>query len=373
MTRFAFDLPTRSVAFLWPLIFIAGFHLSLNSVHAQQSCSNPNGKPGECISIYDCSSLVNSLKNLSRSAQQTKFIQESQCGFSSPPFVCCTSEIDYADNGDELLPVGTQCGPQSIGNKIYNGNDTNIDEYPWMALLEYRTKKGGLILNCGGSLINKRYVITAAHCVKGEIETEVGPLTRIRLGEYNINEEIDCIADDCNKKVVEVGYEKVIPHPEYDPRNSNNHHDIALIRLAQEIEYSDFIRPVCLPLENTRGAPINPGDLLIVAGWGRTLEARQSNVKKQLAIPVTDHNACVKKYATKKVHLITSQLCAGGEFAKDSCDGDSGGPLMRQSHMKRWFLEGIVSFGNRCGLEGWPAVYTRVTDYIPWIKQTVKP
>ncbi|XP_061393226.1 serine protease 7 [Musca vetustissima] len=301
-------------------------------------------------------------------------MQESQCSFSSPPFVCCTSDIDYAEDSNELLPVGTQCGPQSIGNKIYNGNDTNIDDFPWMVLLEYRTKKNGnLILNCGGSLINKRYVITAAHCIKGEIETVVGPLTRIRLGEYDINQEIDCIADDCNQKVVEVGYEQLIPHPQYDVRNTNNHHDIALIRLDRNIEYSDFIRPVCLPLSETREAPINPGDLLVVAGWGRTLEARQSNVKKQLAIPVTDHNACTRKYATKKVNLISSQLCAGGEFAKDSCDGDSGGPLMRQSHMKRWYLEGVVSFGNRCGLEGWPGVYTRVVDYIPWIKQTVKP
>lgn len=101
--------------------------------------------------------------------------------------------------------------------------------------------------------------------------------------------------------------------------------------------------------------------------------ARQSNVKKQLAIPVADSEACVRKYATKKVNLISSQLCVGGEFAKDSCDGDSGGPLMRQSYKKRWYLEGVVSFGNRCGLEGWPGVYTRVADYISWIQQNVKP
>lgn len=95
--------------------------------------------------------------------------------------------------------------------------------------------------------------------------------TRIRLGEYNINDEIDCIGEDCNKKVVELGYDELIPHPQYDPRNTNNYHDIALIRLAQDVQYNDFIRPVCLPLPTTR-QPINPGELLTVAGWGRTLE-----------------------------------------------------------------------------------------------------
>ncbi|XP_075145131.1 serine protease 7 [Haematobia irritans] len=359
------------LASMGPLIVILCLVLNdCHRVYAQQSCNNPNGKPGNCISIYDCEVLVNTLKNTNRTPQQTRFIQQSQCAYTNVPHVCCTSDSDYESSSD-LLPVPNQCGHQPIGEKIYNGNDTALDEYPWMALLEYRTKKGEMVLNCGGSLINRRYVITAAHCVKGEIEQVIGPLTRIRLGEYNINEEIDCISGDCNNKVVEVGFEQVIAHPEYDVRNNNKYHDIALIRLDQEVQYSDFIRPICLPLPETR-MDITPGELLIVAGWGRTLEARQSNVKKQLAIPVAASDVCAQKYATKKVSLINSQLCAGGEFSKDSCDGDSGGPLMRQGYKKRWYLEGVVSFGNRCGLEGWPGVYTRVSDYIPWIQQTVR-
>lgn len=90
------------------------------------------------------------------------------------------------------------------------------------------------------------------------------------MGEYDINSEIDCIDADCNNKVVEVGYEEIIPHPQYDDKNNNRHHDIALIRLAADIELSDFIRPVCLPLPATK-QDINTGSLLIVAGWGRTL------------------------------------------------------------------------------------------------------
>lgn len=101
--------------------------------------------------------------------------------------------------------------------------------------------------------------------------------------------------------------------------------------------------------------------------------ARQSNVKKQLDLPVNEQRECVQKFKARNINIASSQICAGGEFAKDSCDGDSGGPLMRPAYMKRWYLEGIVSFGNRCGLEGWPGVYTRVADYVDWIQRSIRP
>lgn len=90
------------------------------------------------------------------------------------------------------------------------------------------------------------------------------------MGEYDLNSEIDCMGSDCNNKVLELDFEEVIPHPQYDPTNINRQHDIALIRLAQDVDYTDFIRPVCLPLPKVR-QDISAGDILTVAGWGRTL------------------------------------------------------------------------------------------------------
>lgn len=69
-------------------------------------------------------------------------------------------------------------------------------------------------------------------------------------------------------------------------------------------------------------------------------------------------------------------MCAGGERGRDSCVGDSGGPLMHtfKNDSGQWYIEGVVSFGNqRCGSEGWPGVYTRVSDYLGWINENVKP
>ncbi|XP_060648956.1 serine protease 7 [Drosophila nasuta] len=373
------------------------------AVHAQQNCVNPNRNSGYCLSIYDCPSLIDLVQQILLTSNERMFLRDSQCenGFGRKPYVCCTRDKNYASvatttptpatttttartviqpsptsangdrgQGESLLPRPPACGPNSFLDRIYNGNDTALDEFPWMALLEYTNKRGQRELNCGGSLINNRYILTAAHCVTGQISVEVGQLTTVRLGEYDISKEIDCVRNVCNRPVLEIGVEEVIVHPQYNADDNNRHHDIALIRLNQQVELNEYIIPVCLPLVSTRAA-INTNDKLTVSGWGRTLLARQSNIKQRIELPVADQDYCKTKFATKRISVISSQLCVGGEYIRDSCDGDSGGPLMR--YTGAWYLEGVVSFGNRCGLEGWPGVYTRVTDYIDWIIGTIRP
>lgn len=135
---------------------------------------------------------------------------------------------------------------------------------------------------------------------------------------------------------------------------------------------SDFIKPVCLPGEND-SAQI--GDRLVVAGWGRTEYANASPVKLKLRVPVVGGPRCSARFRTAGVVLSDGQMCAGGEAGKDSCNGDSGGPLMNtfRNDSGQWYVEGIVSFGAKCGSAGWPGIYTRVTDYLRWITDNVKP
>ncbi|XP_034487203.1 serine protease 7 [Drosophila innubila] len=369
------------------------------AAHAQQNCRNPNQNTGYCLSIYDCPILIDLLQKSALTSDERNFLRESQCdnGFGRKPFVCCTQDKNYVglptatptatttttttrrpqptpfiggdDQGESLLPREPACGPSSFLDRIYNGNDTALDDFVWMALLEYRERTGKLVLNCGGSLINNRYVLTAAHCVIGKVTTDVGQLAKVRLGEYDISKDIDCVNGVCNKPVIEIDIEESIVHPQYDANSNDRHHDIALLRLSKPVELSAFLQPVCLPLASVRSV-INPNEELVVSGWGRTLTSRQSNIKQRLEIPVADQDYCKKKFSTKNINLISSQLCVGGEFVRDSCDGDSGGPLMRNKNA--WYLEGVVSFGNACGLEGWPGVYTRVSDYIDWIVSTVR-
>lgn len=82
--------------------------------------------------------------------------------------------IDPAVNVDHLLPSPDTCGEDAGEDRIIGGNVTNIDQYPWLALVEYRNSRSSISLGCGASLISKRYVITAGHCVFGAVLTQLG-------------------------------------------------------------------------------------------------------------------------------------------------------------------------------------------------------
>jgi len=99
---------------------------------------------------------------------------------------------------------------------------------------------------------------------------------------------------------------------------------------------------------------------------------KPSSVKLQVWLPVVSGEDCGRVYGEKRVSIGEGQLCAGGIEGKDSCVGDSGGPLMSTGISRdgrtRYFVAGVVSFGPEgCGTKDWPGVYTRVSHYTDWI------
>lgn len=192
------------------------------------------------------------------------------------------------------------------------------------------------------------------------------------MGEYDITKQTDCDDYSSAPAAMRVGIEETILHEQYRDNAPNKENDIALIRLDQDIRFSDSIRPICLPsaVAQERSAPAS-GTQYTVAGWGRTLRSPKSAVKQKLQVPLVDLAQCQRKYRERKVNVVDNQLCAGGVYAEDSCEGDSGGPLMRFRN-DAWVLEGIVSFGYKCGLSGWPAVHTRVANYDDWIRSKLR-
>lgn len=98
---------------------------------------------------------------------------------------------------------------------------------------------------------------------------------------------------------------------------------------------------------------------------------RQSATKQHVELPVVDHNECTIKYKMLGISINKNQLCAGGVFGYDTCDGDSGNPLMKIA-TNGWVVEGVVSFGRGCGLEDTPAVYTKVSNYDNWIQRNLR-
>lgn len=99
-----------------------------------------------------------------------------------------------------------------------------------------------------------------------------------------------------------------------------------------------------------------------------------SPIKLKVVLPYVDPEQCKRVFRVQQLEIGPSQLCAGGEKAKDTCGGDSGSPLMFYDTKEgAWVLTGIVSLGVRdCGTEGIPGVYTNVREYLGWIKQNAQ-
>lgn len=104
-----------------------------------------------------------------------------------------------------------------------------------------------------------------------------------------------------------------------------------------------------------------------------------SAVKLKVKVPVVSNENCQTIYSRKNRTISPNQMCAGGQKGKDSCSGDSGGPLMSANQINRdntlrFYATGVVSYGpDPCGEEGWPGVYTRVSAYVGWILDNMRP
>lgn len=352
-------------------------------VDGQQTCTAPDGKAGNCILLRSCDTLFTLIKKKPLLPEDRSFLSRSQCGWSreaNHPLVCCTDPLNTPIRvGATLLPAVGVCGIQT-SDRIVGGVNTKIDEFPWLALLKYAKPNNVFGFHCGGALINYRYVVTASHCVNGKDIPTTWNLAEVRLGEWDTSTDQDCegvgVDVDCSPDPIDVVIERKIPHPDYNPQALEQYNDIALLRLDRRVEYTDFIKPICLPRTPELMVRETVGQKFQVAGWGRTATARYSTVKQKVGVDGIGLQQCNTVYQQERVTLIERQLCAGGLAGKDSCQGDSGGPLMgvsQNANVQFWYLVGLVSFGpTPCGQEGWPGVYTNVAKYVDWIEATLE-
>ncbi|XP_065371856.1 serine protease easter-like isoform X2 [Calliphora vicina] len=369
------------------------------AITAYGVCVNPRKESGICIQIKDCDYFLNILNNTSSTGlnpADTKFLRESQCGHDNSQdsvakqvLVCCpnsyrntfttrNSVTDKTEPGN-VLPEPGVCG-NILSNRILGGNVTKIDEFPWMALLQYKTGPELYGFYCGGSLINSRYVLTAAHCLKYPDTLE---LHSVRLGEWNLTSNPDCEIDtrgrkDCVDPHRDVLIDYAIAHPLYVRTSKDQYHDIALIRMTESVKSTYFIIPICLPLTPNLRNKRFTSTSMDVAGWGVTENDVESTIKLKVMVDVWNTTVCQNTYRKLKMTINDQyQLCAGGESDIDTCRGDSGGPLMVTQRVKNrdvYFAIGIVSYGpDPCGIKDYPGVYVRVGNYGDWIVNNLLP
>ena len=227
---------------------------------------------------------------------------------------------------------------------VVGGSVVDHKRYPWMAALvsasDQNASSGQF---CGGSLIAKNWVLTAAHC----IENETAGSTDVLVGQLDLNEN----------NGQRVSASRIIIHPGYE---SNGYPDLALVELKSPIQAP----VISLPSRNNP-AP-NDGEIATVIGWGQISETGPYSDKLlETSLPIVDHNTCNRAYNNEIDQ--DSMVCAGTPSGdKDSCYGDSGGPLFVKRN-DEYVQAGVVSFGEECGLAGVPGVYARVSSYYDWI------
>ncbi|KAJ7410033.1 coagulation factor IX-like protein [Pitangus sulphuratus] len=169
-------------------------------------------------------------------------------------------------------------------------------------------------------------------------------------------------------KEQKIAVERSWTHPHYDSNDYNG--DIALLYLSSAVVFNEYAIPICLPSPGLAALLSEEGRPGVVSGWGAT-HARGSTLRflMKVRLPLVSLERCQRAMD----RLVTdNMLCAGhGTAAADACKGDSGGPFTA-SHHNTWFLLGIVSWGEGCAQQGKYGVYTRVANYIPWIKEVVE-
>ncbi|XP_058802515.1 phenoloxidase-activating factor 2-like isoform X2 [Phymastichus coffea] len=273
---------------------------------------------------------------------------------------------DNTGNGNGHVNRG--CGyrnPEGIGFRITgnNNNEAQFAEYPWMvAILESSSREKAYI--CGGSLIHRRVVLTAAHCVAEKSATSL----IIRAGEWDTQTTNEGLPHQDRDVAV------AVIHPNYRPGTLFN--DFALLILDNVIELADNVEIICLPEANE----IFDNSNCIATGWGKSEfgdEGKYQVILKAVQLPLVPRATCQNSLRNTRLgkyfKLDQSFICAGGIAGIDTCKGDGGSPLVcpLRYDPSRYTQAGIVAWGIGCGTDGVPGVYAHVSMVRPWIDQTL--
>ncbi|XP_010739121.2 tryptase [Larimichthys crocea] len=247
------------------------------------------------------------------------------------------------------------CGIAPLNTRIVGGDNATAGSWPWQVSVHF-TVSGRSFHICGGTLISDQWVLTAAHCILTNItshwrlyfgrETQRGP---------NVNE--------VNRTV-----SQIIVHPNYNNSLLNN--DIALMKLSTPVNFSDYIRPVCLASNTSEFHNSTP---CWSTGWGflgMNESLPESLPLQEIQIPVIGRKQCACSYLISPLANITDQMICAGQDNRRVCFGDSGGPLQCKQGSK-WIQAGITSFGLGCATSGIPEVFARVSEFQNWIMDQV--
>lgn len=233
--------------------------------------------------------------------------------------------------------------------RIIGGVATLAGERPWMASLQMDGEHF-----CGASVIDRSWILTAAHCVEDLSPADVRSLS-VRVNFTDLE----------SGQGEEHAVARVFSHPQYAQDASN---DVALLRLERSVSDDVPLLPMATP--SVMQSSGRAGQMASVSGWGNT-SINGENYPRNLRnvhVPIVSNAVCNSPEAYDG-EVEATELCAGySAGGKDSCQGDSGGPLV-VPHEGDFHQIGVVSWGEGCALPNKYGVYARVTAFTQWITE----
>ncbi|XP_049853801.1 serine protease snake-like [Schistocerca gregaria] len=327
------------------------------SVYNDLVCQLPDGSGGLCRAASDCPSAFSAKACVAKglvccSSTTTSSAPATGVGIKSRQE--CEKSAQLA-TVDECPPIEMTPGKNIAVPGLF----------PYLAVLGYGNLSDSKWL-CAGVLVSESSVLTTARCLGNR---NLGLVSRVRLGDVDLTTPN---GDDETVQLIDV--DKVTPHPLYQPRS--RFHDVAVLHLRTPAKLSSRVRPACL-----NSLTQLPTNRVIIAGFGaessRSTEFGTARYVDVTEIPALQCQKALPQLTRIGVKVNESLICAADEAGgRDSCRGDSGGPLqvrLDKPHCQ-FSVAGLSSFGPVfCGEPGVPSVYTSIAEYLEWIESVVWP
>ncbi|XP_059187594.1 coagulation factor X [Centropristis striata] len=318
-----------------------GFHLETDGLTCSHAAAFPCGRQDHQLRLYGARSLWSDSDTLNVTADTDVMLEDNSTDSWAANATSGQREANETEMGVEPR--------EGAETRIVGGVLEKLGGSPWQVLLR-RSNGFGF---CGGTLVSDRWVVSAAHCME---ETP----DHVTIGDY------DKRRPDPGEQVIKV--QQVFVHPHFHSFTFDS--DLALLLLAEPVTRSATAIPACLPDRHLATYLLQEENRGVVTGWGLTrFLGKSSRFLRKVTLPVVSHQDCTA--STQQV-VTDNMFCAGYlDVSMDACSGDSGGPFV-VNYRGTWFLTGVVSWGERCAARGKYGVYTRLGNFLTWIRDTME-